>query len=301
MGARAARLSVGGAAFGGPALSGTPMTLDRTPTQAAGHVARKRFGQNFLVDVAVIDQILMAVGAKRGDRVVEIGPGLSAITEPLLAMAGELAAIEIDRDLAARLRQRFADRAFSLIEADALTVDFTALAQERGGKLRVVGNLPYNISSPILFHLLTHADWIIDQHVMLQKEVVDRMVAPAGDSERSRLSVMLQARYRMTKLFDVAPEAFDPPPKVVSAVVRMLPLGPDRRRPKDAHLFEQIVQASFAQRRKMLRGNLAAWKDLIDWDEVGIAPTHRAEALTVAQFMDLADFIAARTREGHSI
>ena len=129
---------------------------------------------------------------------------------------------------------------------------------------------------------------------MLQKEVVDRMVAAPGESERSRLSVMLQARYRMIKLFDVAPEAFDPAPKVVSAVVRMVPLGPERRQPKDARLFEQLVQAAFAQRRKMLRGNLAAWKAQIDWDAVGIAPTDRAEALSVAQFIDLADFLTTQ-------
>lgn len=251
----------------------------------AAHQARKRFGQNFLVDEAVIHDIVRAISPKPGEVVVEIGPGLSALTQPLLDRLPQLTVIEIDRDLAARLRQRHAPDRLRVVEADALEVDFSQF----GEAVRVVGNLPYNISSPLLFHLLQFADHVRDQHFMLQREVVDRMVAAPGSGDYSRLSVMLQARYRMDKLFDVPPEAFDPPPKVVSAVLRMVPLPEGRARAKDEALFAQLVARAFAQRRKMLRRSLGDWTALLDWEAAGVEPTARAETLSVAQFIALAD------------
>jgi len=255
----------------------------------AQHQARKRFGQNFLTDESVIDGIVRAIAPAAGDHVIEIGPGLSALTRPLLERLPHLTVVEIDRDLAARLRKQYPAERLTVIEADVLTVDFTA----QGQALRVVGNLPYNISSPLLFHLMTAAAQVRDQHFMLQREVIDRMVARPGGADYSRLSVMLQSRYRMTKLFDVPPEAFDPPPKVVSAVVRMVPLGEDRPRPKSEAAFEQVVAKAFSQRRKMLRGVLADWTAHIPWEALGIEPTARAEAVSVAGFMGMADALVA--------
>lgn len=251
----------------------------------AQHQARKRFGQNFLVDASVIESIVRAIAPMPAERIVEIGPGLSALTGPLLQALDHLTVIEIDRDLAARLRNRYPAGRLTVIEADVLTVDFSTL----GSGLRVVGNLPYNISSPLLFQLMNYADHIIDQHFMLQREVIDRMVAAPGSSDYSRLTVMLQSRYRMEKLFDVLPEAFDPPPRVVSAIVRMVPLPADRPQPKDQALFEQVVTKAFGQRRKMLRRSLSDWSGRIRWGELGIPETARAEDLSVAQFMALAD------------
>lgn len=251
----------------------------------AQHQARKRFGQNFLTDQSVVDSILRAVAPAAGDRVVEIGPGLSALTGPLLDHLPRLTVVEIDRDLAARLRKQYPPERLDVVEADALTVDFAAF----GPGLRVVGNLPYNISSPLLFHLMASADQIRDQHFMLQREVIDRMVAQPGSSDYSRLSVMLQSRYRMAKLFDVPPEAFDPPPKVVSAVVRMVPLGADRPRPRSDAAFEHVVARAFSQRRKMLRRVLDDWTAHIPWETLGIAPTARAEEVSVAGFIGMAD------------
>lgn len=249
------------------------------------HQARKRFGQHFLVDEGVTESIVRAIDPGRDDMVVEIGPGLSALTEPLLYALNHLTVVEIDRDLVAGLRVRYPADRLTIIEGDALQTDFSAL----GNRLRLVGNLPYNISSPLLFHLIGCADQVTDQHFMLQREVIDRMVAKPSTSDYSRLSVMLQARYRMYKLFDVAPEAFDPPPRVVSAVVRMLPLPASRPRPRSERVFERVVARAFAQRRKMLRRGLADWAGHIDWDALGIASTARAEELSVAQFIALAD------------
>ena len=249
------------------------------------HQARQRFGQNFLVDLSVIDQIVDAVAPQRDHRVVEIGPGLSALTAPLLSKLDHLTVIEIDRDLAAQLRGQYPESRLTVIEQDALTVDFTQL----GPNLRIVGNLPYNISTPLLFACLSAADQVVDQHFMLQREVVDRMVAPAGSSDYSRLSVMLQYRYRLEKLFDVPPEAFEPPPKVVSAVVRMVPLGADRPRARHDGLFAAVVLRAFAQRRKMLRRALGDWASLVPWDAIGVAPTARAEQIDVAGFIRLSD------------
>ena len=249
------------------------------------HQARKRFGQNFLVDLAVVDAIVRAIAPKRDDVMIEIGPGLSALTAPLLNQLEKLTAIEIDRDLAARLRQRFSIDRLTVVEADALQVDFTQFGQA----LRIVGNLPYNISSPLLFALVDCADQVCDQHFMLQREVVDRMVAQPGGSEYSRLSVMLQYRYQIHKLFDVAPEAFDPPPRVTSAIVRMIPRGAERLQALDEKLFATVVQRAFSQRRKMLRGVLGEWTACIPWEALGVRPTWRAEQVSVAGFVGMTD------------
>lgn len=253
----------------------------------AQHMARKRFGQHFLVDESVIDAIVRAIDPQSGDNMVEIGPGLSALTAPLVQQLRSLKVVEIDRDLAARLRKQYPAEKLELIEADALEVDFAAL----GPRLRVVGNLPYNISTPLLFHLLEAADQVIDQHFMLQREVIDRMVAQPGSSDYSRLSVMLQARYRMYKLFDVAADAFDPPPRVVSAIVRMVPLPADRPQARSMNVFSQVLTRAFAQRRKMLRGGLGDWSRAIDWEGLGISPTARPAELSVLQYIALSDFI----------
>ncbi|MCD0506121.1 16S rRNA (adenine(1518)-N(6)/adenine(1519)-N(6))-dimethyltransferase RsmA [Bordetella petrii] len=249
------------------------------------HQARKRFGQHFLTDESVIDAIVRAIGPARDDRVVEIGPGLSALTQPLLRSLAHLTVVEIDRDLAARLRGRYPAEQLTVVEADALTVDFASL----GERLRVVGNLPYNISSPLLFHLMAAADAVVDQHFMLQREVIDRMVAEPGSADYGRLSVMLQSRYRMDKLFDVPPEAFDPPPRVVSAVVRMVPLPAGRLRPASEAALETVVARAFSQRRKMLRRVLGDWAPLVPWEALDIAPTARAEEVSVEKFIRLTD------------
>jgi 16S rRNA (adenine1518-N6/adenine1519-N6)-dimethyltransferase len=217
----------------------------------SGHQARKRFGQHFLTDRFVIDAIVDAIDPQPGEFLVEIGPGLGALTHPLLERSGRLTVIELDRDLAKRLRS---NPSLDVIEADALKVDFAAFAAQR---IRVVGNLPYNISTPILFHLLDSIDSIVDLHVMLQREVVERMAAPPGSKVYGRLSVMLQWRCDIEALFDVEPESFDPPPRVRSAVVRIRPAA--RRPPVDAALLQELVGVAFSQRRKLLRNTLGPW------------------------------------------
>lgn len=247
------------------------------------HIPRKRFGQNFLIDHGIIDGIVKAIDPRPGQPLVEIGPGLMALTQPLVERTGQIAVIELDRDLAARLRTK---PQLKVIESDVLKVDFTALAQELGvPKLRVAGNLPYNISSPILFHLLEHVDVIEDQHFMLQKEVIDRMVADAGTSDYGRLSVMLQWRYAMENVLFVPPESFDPPPKVNSAVVRMVP----REHPAalDPKLLEEMVQVAFSQRRKILRNTLGKWLEAKGFaGEFDLQ--RRAEEVPVAEYEALA-------------
>ncbi len=249
------------------------------------HQARKRFGQNFLVDVAVVESIVRAIAPQPLDNMVEIGPGLSALTAPLLERLESLSVVEIDRDLAQRLRERFPGERLNIIEGDALQIDFAQF----GDRLRIVGNLPYNISSPLLFALVVCAERVIDQHFMLQREVVDRMVARAGESDYGRLSVMLQYRYRIQKLFDVSPDAFDPPPRVTSSIVRMIPLGAQRLRAQSDNLFGQVVQRAFSQRRKMLRGVLGEWTASIPWERLGIEPTWRAEQVSVEGFVGMTD------------
>jgi 16S rRNA (adenine1518-N6/adenine1519-N6)-dimethyltransferase len=246
------------------------------------HIARKRFGQHFLTDVAVIEAIVDTIGPMPGELLVEIGPGLGAMTGPLLQRAGALTVIELDRDLAARLR---AWQGLTVIEADVLRVDFAGLAAGAGQPLRVVGNLPYNISTPILFHLLQAADHIVDQHFMLQKEVVERMAASPGSKDFGRLTVMLQWRYHIESVLDVPPEAFDPPPRVDSAIVRMLPL------PKptglDAGVLSELVTVAFSQRRKLLRHTLGRW--LEDRGFAGVFDVQRrAEEVAVDEYLALA-------------
>ncbi|HZV54171.1 MAG TPA: 16S rRNA (adenine(1518)-N(6)/adenine(1519)-N(6))-dimethyltransferase RsmA [Rhodocyclaceae bacterium] len=253
-----------------------------------GHAPRKRFGQNFLVSPGVIRNIVEAIAPRAGDVIVEIGPGLGALTEPLLEKIDHLHVVEIDRDLIARLRQRFAPERLTIHEGDALEFDFSSL----GGSLRVVGNLPYNISTPLLFHLANFADSVRDMHFMLQKEVVDRMVAAPGTADYGRLSVMLQYRFDMERLFVVPPGAFNPAPKVDSAIVRLLPKPKAALAARDEALLAKLVLAAFGQRRKMLRNNL---RDLVDEPRLiaaGIAPTARAEELAVTDYVRLANSLA---------
>lgn len=258
------------------------------------HRARKRFGQHFLHDLSVVDAIVRAIDPQENDCIIEIGPGQAALTSPLLHQVQRLTVIEIDRDLARALRASWPESQLDVIETDALQLDFGDLANAAGRPLRIVGNLPYNISSPLLFHLVQWAGQVQDQHFMLQREVIDRMVARPGDSHYGRLSVMLQARYRMHHLFDVPPEAFDPPPRVMSAVVRMRPLpSATLRQPRNQLVFERLLARVFEQRRKMIRGSLGAWAEWLDWEALGVAPTARPQELTVAQFMDMADALSA--------
>ena len=246
------------------------------------HTAKKRFGQHFLVDDSVIEGICDAIDPRPGQALVEIGPGLGAMTGPLLARCQALTVIELDRDLAARLRQQ---AGLTVVEADVLQVDFHALAASAGQPLRVVGNLPYNISTPILFHLLEVADVVTDQHFMLQKEVVDRMAALPGSKDFGRLTVMLQWRYRITAVLDVPPDAFDPPPRVDSAVVRMRPLALDLA--VDPVRLGQMVTVAFSQRRKLLRHTLGRWIEAEGLD-TPFDLQRRAEEVPVAEYLALA-------------
>ena len=246
------------------------------------HLPRKRFGQHFLTDGGIIEAIVDAIAPQPGEPMVEIGPGLAALTQPLVERLGRLTVIELDRDLAVRLRLR---SQLNVIESDVLKVDFTQLAQTLNTpKLRVVGNLPYNISTPILFHLLDHVDAITDQHFMLQKEVIDRMVAAPATAAYGRLSVALQWRYAMENVLFVPPESFDPPPRVDSAVVRMRPRQDHAALP--LKLLEECVQVAFSQRRKLLRHTLGRWLEAR-----GFAGTfdvqRRAEEVPVAEYVAL--------------
>ena len=253
-----------------------------------GHQPRKRFGQNFLADPHYVSRIVAAIDPQPGDNVVEIGPGLAALTGALLERAGRIAAVEIDRDLAARLRERFTADRLALHEADALTFDFSTL----GDGLRVVGNLPYNISSPLLFHLASFEAGLRDIHVMLQREVVARMTAIPGTPDYGRLTVMLQTRFRVSRLFTVPAGAFRPVPKVESALARLVPLGEERPRIVDEALFTRIVAAAFGQRRKTLRNALSTLADEASLRNAGIDPSARGETLSIDDFVRLANGIA---------
>jgi 16S rRNA (adenine1518-N6/adenine1519-N6)-dimethyltransferase len=250
------------------------------------HIPRKRFGQNFLTDQAVLHDIIAAIDPKPDDVMVEIGPGLAAMTRLLLERLRELHVVELDRDLVERLNKTFDAKRLHVHAGDALKYDFAALAPA-GGKLRVVGNLPYNISSPLLFHLAEIAPLVQDQHFMLQKEVVERMVAEPGGKTYGRLSVMLQWRYHMDLLFVVPPSAFDPPPKVDSAIVRMIPLAAPLA--CDGARLEAVVQKAFSQRRKVLRNCVAGMFSEADLESVGIDPQARAETVGVEAYVALAN------------
>ena len=256
----------------------------------AQHLARKRFGQHFLTDAGVIAQIVQAIAPQAGEVMVEIGPGLAAMTQPLVERLGHLQVIELDRDLAKRLREH---AQLTVTEADVLKVDFTDLALRlQTPQLRVVGNLPYNISTPILFHLLSHVQVIKDQHFMLQKEVVERMVATPSTAHYGRLSVMLQWRYDMEMVLLVGPQAFDPPPRVDSAVVRMLPHA--QPAVVDEAVLSELVQVAFSQRRKLMRHTLGRWLT-----ERGFSGDfdvqRRAEEVPVSQYLALAQQLSNRT------
>ena len=249
------------------------------------HIARKRFGQHFLSDGAIIDAIVREIAPTPSDAMVEIGPGLAALTQPLVERLGRLTVVELDRDLAKRLREH---PQLNVVESDVLKVDFTSLAAtllQPGQKLRIVGNLPYNISSPILFHLLDHVAVVQDQHFMLQQEVIDRMVAKPSTSDYGRLSVMLQWRYAMDNILFVGPECFDPPPRVDSAVVRMVPHNQPAA--LNRKTLETLVQVAFSQRRKLLRHTLGKWLE----EKQFTGPfdvQRRAEEVPVDEYVQLA-------------
>ena len=264
--------------------------------------AKKHLGQHFLHDRRIIDMIVQAVDPKPGDRLVEIGPGQGAITFPLLDRHGELTVIEFDRDLIFPLTDAArAHGTLEVIHRDVLSVDFSAIARNSGagegqavdGKIRLVGNLPYNLSSPILFHALDHASAIRDMVFMLQKEVVDRMAAGPGSKVYGRLGVMLQAYCHVTPLFDVPPAAFKPPPKVDSAVVRLVPRAPETIGVTDPAMFTAVVRDAFGQRRKTLRNALSKLCDAAAIEAVGVRPDARAEQIEVADFVRLANSLAA--------
>ncbi|HQV23701.1 MAG TPA: 16S rRNA (adenine(1518)-N(6)/adenine(1519)-N(6))-dimethyltransferase RsmA [Agitococcus sp.] len=256
-----------------------------------GHKARKRFGQNFLEDDNVINNIIHAIAPQVGDNMVEIGPGLAALTRLLLPACQKLHVVELDRDLAARLPQRLAGLGeLHLHQADALQFDFAQLASTEQ-PLRIVGNLPYNISTPLIFHLLSFSHLVKDMTFMLQKEVVDRLAAEPDTPDYGRLSVMVQYRCQVDWLLDVPPEAFNPPPKVQSAVVRLTPW---QHSPYNCHnetLLQQIVSAAFNQRRKTVRNCLKGIANENDFEAVGINPSHRAEVLSVQQFVQLTNHL----------
>ncbi len=275
------------------------------PALTMKHIARKRFGQHFLTDSLIIDAIVDAIQPVAGDAMVEIGPGLAALTQPLVERLGRLTVIELDRDLAVRLRTH---TQLDVVESDVLKVDFTALAHSvtdraQGGmdaaprcnvgappSLRVVGNLPYNISTPILFHLLDHVAVVKDQHFMLQKEVIDRMVAQPATADYSRLSVMLQWRYAMENVLFVPPTSFDPPPRVDSAIVRMVPLA----EPPviDLRLYGELVQVAFSQRRKILRNTLGRWLEAREFTGT-FDLQRRAEEVPVHEYVALVQSVQA--------
>ena len=266
----------------------------------AGHKARKRFGQNFLHDQGVIRQIIRSISPRDGDHMVEIGPGLGALTEELLADAKALDAIELDRDLIPILRTRFfnyEDR-FRIFETDALKFDFSQLCSDQR-PLRVVGNLPYNISTPLIFHLLSHAGLIQDMHFMLQKEVVDRLASEPGTSDYGRLGIMTQYFCRVDPLFLVPPSAFNPAPKVDSAIVRLTPYRTLPHPAKDVRMLADVLRTAFSQRRKTLRNNLRTLLDADALTALEIDPGLRPERLTLAEFVRISDYLSSNESEHH--
>ena len=254
------------------------------------HKAKKQFGQNFLVDQNIISDIIRAIRPEPDDNMVEIGPGLGALTRPLLKQLNKLHVIEIDRDIIARLKTDYPQDKIVIHEGDALKFDFATLA----APLRIVGNLPYNISSPLLFHFSDYAARITDMHFMLQNEVVERMVAEPSTPEYGRLSVMLQYRFYMEKLIDVPPQSFRPAPKVDSAIVRMIPIPADKITVQDEALFAKVVLTAFGQRRKTLRNTLKAYLTEADFAALGIDAQLRAENLGVAEFASITKLLSGR-------
>lgn len=256
------------------------------------HIPRKRFGQNFLVDEAVLSNITAAINPAREDVMVEIGPGLGAMTTRLLEGLLQLHVVELDRDLVTYLKKQFSEDKLVVHAADALTFDFASLLEkdQEGKKIRVVGNLPYNISTPLLFHLCNYVDRVVDQHFMLQKEVVERMVAEPGNKAYGRLSVMLQWRYYMENLFIVLPHAFEPPPKVESAIVRMIPIPLESRLVCDEAKLQAVVSKAFSLRRKVIKNSLAGMFTEAQLEECGIDPSLRPEELSVEEYVSLANF-----------
>lgn len=253
------------------------------------HRPRKRFSQNFLIDARIVGDLIKAVHPESGDNIVEIGPGMGALTRHLIERAGTINAVEIDRDLAGTLERQFG-RNLKLHVVDVLQFDFSVL----GERLRVIGNLPYHISTPLLFHLTRYRGRIADIHVMLQKEVVDRMIALPGGRDYGRLSVMLQYRFQMERLFDVGPECFKPIPAVASSIVRLLPLPRPVCAAKDESVLEHLVGCAFSHRRKTLRNALRDLAHPADFDALGIDPGARAETLAVSDFVRLANRISER-------
>jgi len=266
------------------------------------HKAKKRFGQNFLVDEQIIADIISAIRPEPADNMVEIGPGLGALTRPLLKRLNHLHVVEIDRDIIARLENDYpqgnppnpllkgdanSKPKLTIHAGDALEFDFATLP----APLRIVGNLPYNISSPLLFHFAAYAERIKDMHFMLQNEVVERMVAEHSTPEYGRLSVMLQYRFQMEKLLDVPPQSFRPAPKVNSAIVRMIPLPAGEIRVRNEKLFAAVVGAAFGQRRKTLRNTLRSYLNEADFEKLGIDAQLRAENLAVAEFARVANYL----------
>jgi len=268
------------------------------------HTPRKRFGQNFLVDPAIIETLISRIAPLREQRLVEIGPGQGALTEPLLRQSSNLTVIELDRDLVSALQtlpQRVskADCQFSVISADALTVNYEELANEKGGQLRIVGNLPYNISTPLLFYLLEFSEHISDLHFMLQKEVVERISAKPGSKTYGRLSVMMQWRCIATPLVSVPASAFKPQPKVESGFIRLVPKDLPGNELKIAKTLKGLVTAAFSQRRKTLRNSLSKWIDSNTLEQLGVDPVRRAETVTVEEFCSLAQHVY-ETSDSHS-
>jgi 16S rRNA (adenine1518-N6/adenine1519-N6)-dimethyltransferase len=254
------------------------------------HKAKKKFGQNFLVDEQIIADIIRAIRPEAGDNMVEIGPGLGALTRPLLKLLNTLHVVEIDRDIIARLKADYPQDKIVIHEGDALKFDFGVLP----APLRIVGNLPYNISSPLLFHFSSYAARITDMHFMLQNEVVERMVAAPSTPEYGRLSVMLQYRFHMEKLIDVPPESFRPAPRVDSAIVRMIPIPADKIAVIDEALFAKVVSSAFGQRRKTLRNTLKGYLSEADFAELGIDAQLRAENLGVPEFARITGLLSGR-------
>jgi 16S rRNA (adenine1518-N6/adenine1519-N6)-dimethyltransferase len=256
------------------------------------HTPRKRFGQNFLIDDGIIHAIVNSIHPQAGETVVEIGPGLGALTRPLLERLPHLHAVELDRDIVARLRRTWPAERLTIHEGDALKFDFGTL----GDDLRIVGNLPYNISTPLLFHLMEFAAQIRDMTFMLQKEVVERMVAEPSTNDYGRLSIMLQRRFHLEWLLDVPPTAFDPPPKVDSAVVRLIPKTPEEIVPLDDAVFARVVGAAFSQRRKTLRNTLGSLMKPEDFSALGIDAGKRAENLAVADYAAITQYLCGHAQ-----